>query len=1041
MAVDRGELRYNIRVTDNFTEPIRRFRREILLAQSTIDQVRNSTIGFRQLTASIRQTQQATRGLRAQAAQNNAADRQERAEQLRRLRELAAAQKQQASNEKIRASLNSEIRAAQQQQARAAASSARTQAASAAQAAQAAAAARKQQQQLVQSLLNTNAAANRVAFTFRRLFGILAAFTVARQAVGAFTGLIGSSIQFNRTVEDTQIGLAALFTTLGQVSDAQGNLLQGGQAYAEATRIAASQMDKLRIDALRTTATFEQLVSTFQIAIAPGLAAGLQLDEIRELSVLVSQAAGAVGVSQDQLAEEIRALTIPGAATSRTSRIFTALTISPAELKRAKDGGQLFDFLVGKLRTFNLASEASQKTFTGLLARLQDAIGIASGTGGFVFFEELKSLLRDVGDLLLVVERDAKGAIKNITPDPRAVETLSILFLGLRDAVATLRSGLKEFDLSAIQNAVAALAQGFRIAAQIAVGFVRGLTQGLGDVFRLGQQFFGLFGSNAVQETVQLITRLALILGTASLLLKTILGTAKLLILPFTIAAGAVSSIVSFLAGAVKLAGLVPVRMRQWLGVLGLIFVGFKKVFEFVTGLSLTFGDTGEILSLTFQEAWIRIVDGGELAFKGFANFLVSVFAAPVEIIAGLFLDLTSSIFGIASGLASFIPGMTDAREGIEDIITSLNRLKDSAKIPKIFDPKQLKEQNDDLNRFISDSQKKFDELVAKIQARNSNKDATLQIDVDTPNDDSFDVAAFVQNLNAQLTGLIGENVVDLPGLKEALEKARKLIDETVGTVTPQIQLTEFETGIQAAIDKTLNLVDIVKKAVESFASTAADAIVDAFDPNEQVDLRERFARFLQDLSRMILAEVIKWALFKTILGLAARGSSVPASELPFGFAEGGAIPGGRGVPANARPASLDSRDTTPIWAQPGEFMQQLSAVKKYGLGVMEAINDGLIDPTALRALAGLGSHRTIRRNARGPQGLATGGSVLPQGTAQGLASVRAQAPSAGPTIAIVAGNEQSMDRLLAGGQRAMLEFIRDNGPAIEGMLASNRRQ
>ena len=32
------------------------------------------------------------------------------------------------------------------------------------------------------------------------------------------------------------------------------------------------------------------------------------------------------------------------------------------------------------------------------------------------------------------------------------------------------------------------------------------------------------------------------------------------------------------------------------------------------------------------------------------------------------------------------------------------------------------------------------------------------------------------------------------------------------------------------------------------------------------------------------------------------------------------------------RPRGVDRRDTVPIWAQPGEFMMRVDAVKKYGL-------------------------------------------------------------------------------------------------------------
>lgn len=1050
MAVDRGELRYKIQVEDKFTDPIRKFRQELLLAKGTIDSVRESTLGFKNLKVEVDGARKATQQFRSEKQRESAEDRQQRAEQLKRLREIAAAQKLNAQNEKLRAALAKDVAGRQQEAARVAAATAKAEAKSAADAAKRTADARKRNQELYQSLLRTNDAANRVAFTFRRLFGILAAFTVARQAVGQFTNLVGASIQFNRTIEDSQIGLAALFTTLGTVRDAQGNLLQGAQAFQESTKLAGAEMAKLRIDALRTSATFEQLVNTFQIAIAPGLGAGLKLPEIRELAVLVSQAAGAVGVAQDQLAEEIRALLIPGAATSRTSRIFTALNIKPEELKRAKEGGKLFDFLTARLRTFDLAAEASQRTFTGLLARLQDALGIASGSGGFLFFEELKGLLRDVGDALLIVEKNAQGVITSITPNPQAVNTLAILFAGLTDAVATVRRGLQNFDLSQVQNAVAAIAAGFRVAAELAVGFIQGLVAGLSDAAFIAKDIFGGFDSPALREGVKLITRLTILLGSTGFLLKGALGILKLMILPFTVIAGIANSVFKSVAKAYALFQATPVALRQWLGVIGAIFLGFKKVFESILGTSLTIGDVVDIIKLSFETAFKFVVGQGEIIFKTFANVLVGIFTNPIATIAKLFLDLFGGVLKVSSGLASVLGISEDFRAKIEEAVSTFESLSNATEADKNarlpFSQKGIDNQKKGLIDLVATTQQQFDKIAADIATRNANKEFDLKVTVDAQGDPLGGLAGFIAEINTALNGLIGGDIVDEQGLADALEKAKKVVEGALGSLegnaSDQI-LTEFDKTIQGIITKSQNFLGVLENAVQGFADTAASAIVDAFDPTKDVDIGERFARFLQGLAQQILSMLIQLLVATAIAK--AFGVPLPTDTTPppsLGRAEGGPIPGGAAAPAIARPAGLDPRDTTPIWAQPGEFMQQLSAVRKYGLGVMEAINQGAIDPTALRNLAGLGSHRHIRRSSKHGAGYATGGAIVPAGVtqAQGAASRAAErADAAAPPIALVAGNEQSMDRLLSGGKRAMLDFIKSNAPAIEGMLGRNR--
>lgn len=1045
MAVDRGELRYKIQVEDKFTDPIRKFRQELLLAKGTIDLVKESTLGFKNLKVEVDGARRSTKQFRDEKKQEAQEDRQQRAEQLRRLREIAAAQKLQGQNEKIRASLAKEISARQEQAAKVEAETAKRQARAAADAAKGAADAKKRNQDLFKSLLATNDAANRVAFTFRRLFGILAAFTVARQAVGAFTGLVGASIQFNRTIEDTEVGLASLFTTLGNIRNAQGQLVEGANAFAEAQKLARDQIRELQKDAVRTSATFEELVKTFQVAIAPGLNAGFNLDEIRKLTTLVSQAAAAISVPQDQLAEELRALLIPGAATSRTSRIFTALNIKPEELKRAKEGGRLFEFLEGRLKTFDLAAEASQRTFTGLLARLRDALGIASGTGGFVFFEELKGLLRDVGDAFLVVEKGADGAIKSITPDPKAVATLAILFAGLKDAATTLRQGFKDFNLTQVQNAVAGIAEGFRIAAQVGLGFIQGLTAGFGDVFSIVQRITGGLNSPVFKELVALITRLAVVFGGLGFLLKGILGTAKLILLPFTVLSGVLVNVGKSLAFIYQIVKLIPGKagLGLWTAAIAAIFFGFEQIFQKILDTNLTIGDVAKIIGLSFETAFKFVVGQGEIIFKQFANLLVGIFTAPISTIANLFLDLTQSVLEIGSGLAAVIPGMEDFRLKVEDTIASLQGLG-RRKTPELFPKKDIEKQKAGLIDLVASTQKAFDDIAADIAVRNANDEFKFPVTVDT-DDAQGEIAKIIASISTSLDGLLGADIVDEQGLVDALEKAQKAIEGTLGSLEGKASnqiLTEFEKTIQGIIIKSSNFLTILESGVQGFADTAASAIVDAFDPTKDVDIGERFARFLQGLAQQILSTLIQLLVATAIAK--AFGVPLPTDTTPppsLGRAEGGSIPGGHAAPAIARPAGLDPRDTTPIWAQPGEFMQQLSAVRKYGLGVMEAINQGAIDPTALRSLAGLGSHRQIRRSSKAGAGYATGGTIVPGITQAQSTAARAadRADAAAPPIALVAGNEQSMDRLLSGGKRAMLDFIKSNAPAIEGMLGRNR--
>ena len=1038
MAVDRGELRYKIAIEDNFTNPIQRFRTELLKAKNTLEFVKDSTTGFRNLTRDVSSATTEMRRFRQTSSQGVNEERQANQETVRRLREIAAEQKKRNSVEKLRADILKQQRVEAEKAAaaeRRAAKEAEAAQKRATQATRSHAAAAKD---LNKSLLGTESNTNRVAFTFRRLFGILAAFTVARQVVSSFTSLVGASIQFNRTVEDSAVGLASLFVASGQVKNEFGQIVTGAEAFKIAQQEAVIQGRKLRQDALLTTATYEELLVAFQAAVGPGLAAGLNLDQVRQVAVNISQAAAAFGLEQNQLAEEVRSL-ITGTGQLRTTRL--AQVISNEDIRNARAAGKLFELLTTRLKPFALAAEVTQKNFSGLVARLQDAVGLAAGGAGLAFFTELKGLLADLGDLFIEVEKDAKGVITAVTPDPRAVQTLALVFDGLKQAVETIRAGVKTIDLREAQNALALIAVGFRAVAAVAVGFVRGLVGGLSDVAVLAQRFFGAFNSPLLQEATALVTRLGTLMVAASLAASALLGTVRLLIAPFTLLVNLGINVYKAAAATLGVIKKVPAGLGIWAGLLAGIVLGFEQVFQSILGVDLTIGDTVDIIVLSFETAFGQVVRFGEIVFKNFANVLVGIFTDPLGTIAGLFSDLFSGVLQVASGLAAVLGISEDFRASIESAVSTFDRIGAKVKPKPIFDTAKDRA---DLDQFVTDSQKKFDELSAGIATRNANKDFEIKPNVDTGGI-SDDLTQLLRDVNASVAGLIGGDIVDEKGIAEKLAKVGEEITKRLGEITgkqQEAQLTAFDKMIQGLITRSEGFLNVLQSAVQGFADFASSAIVDAFDPTKDVDLRERFARLLQDIAKQILQTLftllIATAIAKAFgVPLPSNNESVP--NLPT-FAEGGSVPdSGSPIP---RPASVPKSDTTLAWLTPGEVVQSLDAVRRYGADFLLALNEGAIDLMALRSLAGLEGRRSVRRTmARsGALAFAAGGLVPAAGVQQTRQEVAQAGDAAGqPPIALVVGNEQSLDRLLAGGKRSMLDFMRANAGAIDGILSKNR--
>lgn len=1043
MAVDRGELRYKIAVEDQFTKPIQQFRTELLKAKNTLDFVKDSTSGFRNLTRDVASATTEMRRFRGASSQGSSEEAAANRETQKRLREIAALQKQRTANERLRA----DILRAQRQEAEKLAAAERKAAQEIEKAQQRATVATRSTaaatRDLNKQLLGTENNVNRVAFTFRRLFGILAAFAIARQAVSGFTNLVSGAIQFNRTVEDSQVGLASLFVSAGQITDEWGNIVTGAQAFTVAQREAQIQSQKLRQDALLTTATYEELLVAFQAAIGPGLAAGLNPDQVRKVAINISQAAAAFGLEQNQLAEEVRSL-ITGTGQLRTTRL--AQVISNEDIRKAREAGTLFELLTSRLEPFALAAEVTQKNFSGLLARISDAAGLASGKAGFLFFIELKSLLKDIGDAFIVIKRDAKGAVESVTPDPKAVATLAILFNGLRDAVAILRSGLSSLNLTEVQNALALVAVTFKGLAQVAIGFIQGLIGGLSDVAVIAKKLFGDLDTSGLQEATKLVIRIGVLLVAAALSAGALVGSLKLMLLPLT-------SIASLLIGASKAAltlgsavAKIPLPILAAAAAVIVLGVALKEIMSNVLDVELGFSDLPEVIGAVVEQVAAK--------FFGFVEGLGTLVSVRIRQALVKFVSEASAAFSTVKALildAFSAVGSSDAaRAAAEAEQAAVNKRVAAARELKALEL-ELAEARKVGAQVSADADKRAGDRIQALRnaiEKAKGDDNGIPINVDlSPAQSSL--TSFLADMNAKLSGLIGGNVVDTEAIKEEIDKLFQEFEKRFGNVAgkPQDELANLTANsFGQLIQSSQQYIDILTNMVRGFASFASDAIVDAFDPTKDVDIRERFARLLQDIARQVLQMIFSLLVATAIAkAFGVPLASPPQEKIPtlptFGLAEGGPVPGSAAV-SGPRPAGIPASDTVPAWLTPGEFVQTVDAVRRYGSDVMEAIRQGSIDPLSLRALAGLEGRRNVRRSTARSGALAFAeGGLVPQASVQ-RASMDAATDtggSAAPPIALVVGNEQSLDRLLAGGKRAMLDFMRSNAGAIDGILSKNR--
>lgn len=367
---------------------------------------------------------------------------------------------------------------------------------------------------LNKELTRTPGLVNRISFTFRRLVGILAAFTLARRAIQGFNQLVTESIRFNAQIETSRLGIASLILAVGKVSDALGNTIDNAQALPLAIKEAQRQMDLLRSEGAKTAATFEQLVETFQTALAPGFQAGLDLDEIRRFAVSISQAAAAIALPQQQLAEEIRSI-LSGTVSARSTRIALALGITNDDIKNAKELGVLAEFLQRKFEAFRVAGEASTKTFDVLVQQVRNSVLLLLGDANFQFFDELKALLRDVLQLTRTIGSDGVLIL-----NPQAQKVIEAIGEGLKEAVTQARFLIQDLSFDDAVGAATTFRDIISTSAVIVRGFISGFLKGLSSIRKAVAsilQVLGritgikLFDTESLFATVQVLTKIATI--------------------------------------------------------------------------------------------------------------------------------------------------------------------------------------------------------------------------------------------------------------------------------------------------------------------------------------------------------------------------------------------------------------------------------------------------------------------------------------------------------------------------------------------------
>ena len=1160
MVVDRGGLRYPIEVVDLFSKNLQAFRVQVRLAREELAKLKRS--------AGPATTRVAKRQAQAQKENVQAARAVTKAER-ERLQHIAAGARQQKQVQDLRSKMHRTERIERERTKKATDRAAASRARASQQARRSSERAIASQARLGKSVVQTDSAAQKLLFTFRRLVGVLALFTVARKVSEAFANLVKVGFQFNQTVERSRLGIAGIIVAVADVRNEQGKLLKGAEAFVAAQGEARKQQQLLRQDALSTVATFQELLDAFQIALGPGLAAGFNLDQVRQFSVLISQAASNIGLPQRQLSEEIRAI-LTGNIRQTTTRIAQVLNLTNQEIRKMKALGAdvFFKELQERLEGFALGAKAAATTVGGLFVRLKDVIELVSGKAAAGAFLTLQNILQSLFDSLTVVSKTKIGEL--LKPDPQAQKAFTAIFTAIENILLRVADVGAAIGLGGLTNSAQLLAGVLETIGLLLVNLLGGAIQGFSTLQTILTPVIAAFKGLAsvlpeafAQDTLVALIQVATILfslkigflilgGTVGKTLKYMWGMPAALRATWIALNLNVASMIIFVRES-KVALFLMKALRnsavQMGGIFTLAVVGIGLLAGTLLDIDVQIRDLPELFRTMFEQVFTQILGFGELVFVTMKvratqafNFIASK--------AGQFIEDLKSFFDLELGASEEDKIGRQRQRDFDRAARALKLKQQNAALElQITEQRKIQElqsKNADktaaarlnkLEQAIEKRKKEAEELkklqeaerrgskitpkpakiepseVAAIETARQRlrlrreelnaREAIQALDIDLKGPArALEIAkiklrvlerqlvivrAFDQTelkrLESQLARLRRERIEgedDPKGdavqiqINNLLEKQSQIEDDILLKIRMQAAERErqrliLEGGLTEGLQEGfLNFADqfqsaflasvqIAQNATQQLADFISTVISDAFDPNSDATLKQRFGEFLQSIANMIIQTLVRVAVAKAILGLNQLFSGEDAegfsdvTHLFVGRRKGGRIPGrasaslvhythGQGMATGGQavpPKGISRKDNVPIWAQKGEYMMRLSAVQKYGIGIMESINQGLVDPGALSAMAG---SRRLSRNTRRKVGYAAGGSV-----AAGASKAAAAAPAAstggggGLGAALLIANETTAERLLAGGSKAVLDYIDEHGADIEGRLSRFR--
>ena len=270
------------------------------------------------------------------------------------------------------------------------------------------------------------------AFILEQSFSMLA---------GTVESLVAPGFQFASSMETMRIGMAGILASTTKIGEAQ-------TTYAQGLEISDKILKRMQIEALRTTLTVSELSEAYQSALAGGLNAGMDLNQIMDLVVASANAVKSFGLPKQQVIQEIRGLISGEAIRPGVDMMATVLGYTTATVNKLREEGTLYEDIRKRMVGFEMASYDLSTTWEGMLNNFADGINKIASVAVDKLYKNVKGRVKEMSEMLFTLtqedftytdaqtgEQKTRKVVTDINLNPETLKTLTNLYNTLSSVV------------------------------------------------------------------------------------------------------------------------------------------------------------------------------------------------------------------------------------------------------------------------------------------------------------------------------------------------------------------------------------------------------------------------------------------------------------------------------------------------------------------------------------------------------------------------------------------------------------------------------